>query len=211
MEALRHVGQITSDDPDTQVQDTIALMGRYVREDWASPEIQGDLGQAVAPGQDPIHGIFWFVKQRLKFQQDSQIAIPLAPQYGLPIVEVLIRPKDMSVLCAQGECSKVGDCDDFAMYTAALLKAAGIKSTFVTIAADHQYPDRFSHVYLAAYPEGRGRIPMDVSHGMYPGWEATGLGRLEEWKIFAPIWPMLLGAVLVVWLIWGRQKGRGWV
>ena len=204
--SLRHSAFVTSDDPDQQVADAIGLMSRYVREDWASPEIRADVAQAVGTSPDPVPRIFSFIKDRVRFLHDSQIADALLPRYQWPVVEVLIRPRDMSTLCASGECTRVGDCDDFAMYAAALLKAAGLKPAFVTVAADPQQPDRFSHVYVAAYRADGARVPVDVSHGHYPGWEAPNLGRIREWIIFPEIWPHLLALGIVAVLAWPRSK-----
>lgn len=203
--SLRHSAVVTSDNPDQQVRDTIALMSRYVREDWAAPEIRSDLARAAMRGGDPVPGIFSFVKGRIRFTHDAQIADWLLPRFEFPVVEVLIRPRDMSTLCASGECTRIGDCDDFAMYAAAMLKAAGVQPAFVTISADPAHPGQFSHVYVAAYRAGE-RIPIDVSHGQYPGWEAPNRGRLKEWPIFAPVWPAILALGFMLILCWLHVK-----
>jgi hypothetical protein len=70
------------------------------------------------------------------------------------------------------------------MYAAALLVAAGVSASFVTVAADEADPGRYSHVYVAAYPKGGGRVPLDASHGEYPGWEVESrYGRRREWPV----------------------------
>lgn len=201
-----HTAFVTSDDPDQQVADAIRLMSQYVREDWATPQIRADVAQAVGASPDPLPNIFSFIKGRVRFLHDQQIADALLPRYQWPVVEVLIRPRDISLMCQAGECTRFGDCDDFAMYTAAMVKAAGLKPAFVTISADPMQRDRFSHVYVVAYRTDGERVPVDVSHGQYPGWEAPNLGRLKEWPIFPSLWPYLLALGLVAVLAWPRLK-----
>jgi hypothetical protein len=69
------------------------------------------------------------------------------------------------------------------MYGAAHLMARGVPCSFVTVAADDSDPSMYSHVYLAAYPNGQ-RVPIDLSHGHYPGWETVNrFGKRKEWPI----------------------------
>lgn len=176
-----------SDDPDTQVSQVISLMTGYVRADARTPEIERDAAEAVwqVAGQGQraeAEAIFQYVKGRLSFMKDEHTAAPFAGWLQAPVVEALIRPVDMSVLCSDGGCRRIGDCDDFAMYTAALLRARGIRAAFVTVAADQRYPGRFSHVYVAAYPDGH-RLALDTSHGSFAGWEVADVTRREEWPI----------------------------
>lgn len=204
-QGLRWEAAVTSDDPDEQVEHAIALMSGYVRADSHTPELLKDAAQAVPAGVDPIQGIYDFVQRRIRFQRDEVTGAPIAGLTGLPIVEVLIRPRDMATIY-----ERVGDCDDFSMYTAALLRAHGIKSRFVTVAGDPQEPGAWSHVYVAAYPEGRGRIPMDVSHGGYPGWEyMEGAGpRKTEWPIEREAWPLLIALLVLLALFGKRTNGQ---
>jgi hypothetical protein len=75
-----------------------------------------------------------------------------------------------------------GDCDDFSMLCAAMLRALGIESAFKTIAADSADPTRYSHVYVMAIrPEGE--LALDCSHGSTPGWEAPAVGKTRLWPL----------------------------
>jgi transglutaminase-like putative cysteine protease len=184
-EQVRYAYTLTSDDPAEQVADTIALMRRYVLEDSASPLLIAESVRAVAGAAsqpDAARNIFHYVRRLIRFVTDEHTlaGIPQVPQ-SVPLIEALIRPVDMARMCASGSCRRSGDCDDFAMFTAALLRAAGIPSSFVTVAADPGDPSRFSHVYVAAYPDGE-RLPLDASHGEYPGWEVV-FGKRQEWPI----------------------------
>lgn len=187
---VRMAVQSTSDSPAAQVQDAIALMRQYAVEDAETPEIRRDLAAAIAayPGQPVIGAIWCWVHDRIRFQQDQTTAHPLNRELGnAPVIEVLIRPVDMSGIIRSGYHA-VGDCDDFSMYAAALLLAAGIDAAYCTVAADPASPEDYSHVYVVAYaPAGSGhvmRVPVDASHGRWPGWEAENkFGRRKEWPI----------------------------
>lgn len=187
-----------SDDPQIQVRQVIGMMQGYVLADAQTPEVMADAQEALAaefgPNASPnassltdrqkAEAVFNYVRSRVGYQPDADIAAPLQPLYKDAFVEVLVRPLDMATMCNRGECGRVGDCDDFAMYGAALLRSLGVQSSFVTIAADPRDPSRFSHVYLAAYTSDGERIPLDVSHGPYPGWETTNVvGEKREWPV----------------------------
>lgn len=198
------------DDPDGQVAGTIALMKRYVLEDSAHPAVVRDMREALGTDnpvelseRERAERIWAYVKGRVSFAQDSGIAnmAGLDNVPNAPVVEVLIRPRDLAVMCENGGCQRIGDCDDFSMYTAALLAAAGVKSSFVTVASDRAEPDRFSHVYVAAYPDGE-RLPLDASHGVYPGWETGDVTRMQEWPVSgaSDVVGLLLGAAVVYWM-----------
>lgn len=141
---------VVGDDPDEQVAATIALMREYVRADWQHPLVINDAARAYSAQADgdPIAAVFWFVKRRLRFTADETILEPFRFPAGMPGIEALIRPLDMAL---QPEGRQLGDCDDYVMYAAALLRGLGVESSFVTVAADPADPRRYSHVYLAAY------------------------------------------------------------
>lgn len=60
---------------------------------------------------------------------------------------------------------KAGDCDDIAMLLGAFLIALGYPARLVTISANAQHPEEFSHVYVEGeVPAGSGQwIPMDAA------------------------------------------------
>jgi len=168
---------------DAQTEAVVAMMSRYATEDATSAEIRRDVQTLMAervPGDEPVDAVFWWVKRHLAFVRDEQTAIPFQSMAGpgSVVVETLVRPRDMSVMIGG---SPQGDCDDFSMYTAALLINLGIGASFVTVAADPGSDD-YSHIYVAAYPGGR-RVAMDTSHGTAPGWETKKGKRVREWPV----------------------------
>lgn len=195
-----------SEHPDGQIADTIGLMQGYVREDCQAPAVMRDALEAMGtpdwsqlPQRERVSRVFYYVKGKVRFVGDELLAAGTGmEESGPPVVEVLIRPRDMAVLCDKTACQRMGDCDDFAMYTAALLSALGVKCAFVTVAADESQPQLFSHVYVAAYTDEGERIPLDTSHGPEPGWETERSTRIQEWPIEGAVSTTFLVAGLVL-------------
>jgi transglutaminase-like putative cysteine protease len=193
-----------SSDPDIQVAQTIQKMQRNVREDARSPAILNEAAAIRSSGSgDPLSDTFWWLKDRVRFRRDEELAAPVRPFLDGDVVEVLFRPRVLASMANPQE-----DCDGFASYGPALLRAQGIPCSFVTVAANPQAPGQFSHVYAACYPNGE-RVAFDASHGAYPGWECTESGqvtRLKEWSIDGPCWGELLllaGVLFLVAKLWG--------
>jgi hypothetical protein len=210
------------EDADGQVAAVIGIMTDYARADASSPEIARDLESIVAhphadysnlPAEEArertwIDSIWYHVHNRVtRFVSDEETAEPIQPQYGdSPIVETLIRPRDMALYCDSGNCQ--GDCDDYAMYAASLLVAMGIRCAFVTVAADETDKHWFSHVYVAAYTASGARVALDCSHGEYAGWEVARYWRIEEWPVTrqARFLPYVVAAALFAWCLWQWKR-----
>lgn len=221
MGSVRYEAHVVSDDPQEQVEQVVAQMSEYAVADSASPEILSDLSRVVPvshavrsslPGgcwtdSRTAAALFYHVQNRMRFQRDEDTVAGLQSMTETPIVEGLVRPVDMAVM-ERG----IGDCDDYAMYLASLLLAAGIPCAFVTVAADPQDPSRFSHVYVAAYTRDEGRIPLDASHGEYPGWETEYYYQRREWPLHPAAGPSPVSAVfaaaLVLWICSRARKGE---
>jgi hypothetical protein len=191
---------------DSQVESTIQLMRRYVAEDALTPEIQRDAMLAIqaSVGLSPAESVFWWVKGQIRFVEDDYTARQFQARTVEPVVEALIRPRDMAALIQSGRAQ--GDCDDFAMYTAALLMALTIPVAFVTVAGNPGSAD-YSHVYVAAYTP-KGRLAMDTSHGPAPGWEyqqsVASPVRIQEWPISTsvPSFTSMAFTLLTLWSLW---------
>lgn len=84
-----------------------------------------------------------------------------------------------------------GDCAIYTTLVCAALGTLGIHYEFVTLACDPREPDLFTHVYARAVhsdgspenPTGYCRMPLDASHGKYPGWEVP-----REHQIRKQVW-----------------------
>jgi hypothetical protein len=194
-EQLNYSVMQVPDCPDGQVTATIGLMCKYAMEDSQSPEIQREAlaiyqmcsRHGLVDKGMVVRQVWHDTQQKIKFLRDEATAQPLesflSKTYaGAPVVEILIRPRDMANLHG----TRAGDCDDYSMYAAALLTALSIPCSFVTIAGDPQDPGHFTHVYVAAYPDGHQgeRVAVDASHGKWCGWEGWKRGmRKKEWRV----------------------------
>lgn len=204
------------EDSDGQVAATINRMSQYVCEDCQSGPVLYD-AQLVANNAegDILGSAHRFVRSRLRFRNDEAITDPF--HWMLPgdgekdyFVECLIRPVDVSLQYAATGLPVEGDCDDYAMLCAAILKALGIDCCFATIAGNPEHPDVYSHVYCVAYWRGQ-RIPMDCSHGSQAGWEYappnSGL-KFCEFPIYDRTSYGLVGLAIAagLWFAWTKRR-----
>lgn len=184
-----------SDDPDTQVDQTIALMRQYAVEDSQNPSFHQDVYRAWR-SDDPLFDTWSYLnrgtgERMMSFVRDETTGAPVQSLQPIgnwrPVVETLIRPADQATLP-----NPQGDCDDFAMYGAAQLLARGVPCAYCTVAADEVDPTIYSHVYLVAYPTSGPyagqRVPLDLSHGSSLGWETQNwFGKRKEWPLSGTI------------------------
>lgn len=166
------------DDDDAATAQTVAAMFGLMRADAINPIVRRAAAAATQgnPADLPA-AVFRYVKSRVRFRDDAQAAAPLAGITDPAEAEVLIRPVDLLTMP-----TPAGDCDCHAMLTGALLLALGIEPELVTIAADPQHPETYSHVYARARTT-RGSIALDTSHGPAPGWEAPAAGKSRVWRL----------------------------
>jgi hypothetical protein len=201
------------DDPDAQVRIAIKKVIEFALADQGTPIIRQAAAQALElGGGDPIAGVWKAVKPFIRFRQDAEIAADLQTEdtRKWDIVETFVPPAAQAMLI-QLRGQGVEDCDGYTMYGACLLLALGVPVCMCTVSAERDRPRAFSHVYLVAYRNGQ-RIPLDLSHGPYPGWECPNLGRLREWPVCADtlrpsmFWPLLLATAAGVALMCGGGR-----
>ena len=131
---------------------------------------------ALPPLKRRAWAAWWYCKHLVKFVQDETLLGSMLGEHDQR--ELLISPAVMVRMS-----KPQGDCDDFTMLMCALLKALGVPFEIVTISADPDEPERWSHVYAVALVEDGERFPMDASHGKYPGWEVPRehMLRYQAW------------------------------
>jgi transglutaminase-like putative cysteine protease len=201
-----------SDDPDTQVAQVIGMMLDYSDRDAVAPEIRADALRACAMAEgDCVTGNWADVARMITFVQDEDTAEPFSAWLNGPIPETLVRPVDMRRMI-----KPQGDCDDFSMTIRARMRALGIPCDFATVAVDPDDPERYSHVYAVADcsggacgPKWNGRVPLDTSHGDYPGWECPNLfGKRTHWP-GASGWKIAAGVLVAAGIgaaIWAALR-----
>lgn len=81
---------------------------------------------------------------------------------------------------------RAGDCDDLAMLLGALALALGYPARLITLSADPDFPNEFSHVYTEAEcPPGSGEwVPLDAARpGAQFGVEPPRYFRKRAWSL----------------------------
>lgn len=204
--AVRYDVRTLPADPDSQVAVTLNLMRERVSQDSANPAFKARAQQIAGQGTErqKTERLYWHVKNGIRFQPDEQTGGGIAGFAPEEVIETIIRPVDMAAYVDQGVA--VGDCDDFSSYLAALLKANGINCAFITVAADGNVPNQFSHVYVVAWPDGE-RLALDASHGEYPGWEVpNNYGKLQEWPCGGGLLSLLGLAAIGTGIYFGLRR-----
>jgi hypothetical protein len=121
---------------------------------------------------------------------------------------LLRRPADVALLIDQNGFAE-GDCDDFSMFTAALLLALQAQGEpisnvrFVTISPRGMTENGrdFSHVFVRCSYRGND-ISLDCSHGKYAGWCYTDNTREAEWPLRSSATTVLVAfAILAIPLV----------
>jgi hypothetical protein len=119
---------------------------------------------------------WWAVKHFIHFVQDDAILRRLLNKAdGL---EALIEPAVM-LQCERPE----GDCDDFTMFLCGLFECQGLRWDIVTLACSRAQPGVWSHVYPRVHLSDSFAMPMDASHGKFPGWSVPSrdVQRVQIW------------------------------
>lgn len=170
---------------DISTHQTVELMSRLAKASSTSAIVHAALLSATdtlsipATSRALARAIFCWIKGHVVFQEDEALI-----WQGLGIADVdkeLLIPPDVLLRMP----TPMGDCDDFSLLGASMLLAAGLPCSFITVAADPEEPDKFSHIYLKVYllDENMQGLMFDSSHGSYLGWEFQGWFRKEEWRV----------------------------
>jgi hypothetical protein len=126
-----------------------------------------------------FNGIYGYVKRVVRFEDDDKVVCSYIDPGAN--AELLITPERLLTMP-----EPKGDCDDFSMLLASLVIASQeiCKVYFVTVAADHNAPDEFSHVYVAVQLPSQQTFVMDGSHGPWFGWEVQNVFKKRYWEVF---------------------------
>ena len=141
---------------------------------WA--ERAGDAyGRGATNTAAKAWGSFWLAKHAVEYAHDE----PRLSRMGEPgALDLLIAP---AVLVRMRKPKE--DCDGFTMLICSLLRVLGVECYIVTVAADPSDPSRWSHVFALAKLEDGTYMPLDGSHGAFPGWmvPAEHIFRWQAW------------------------------
>lgn len=167
------------DDDELATAQTVSLMQHFADVDAGNEIVRQAAHQAAAMAKgsgvaDLLAAVHTWIKNHVRYQTDDVTAAPITNQPDQ--AEILIRPIDLLTMP-----EPAGDCDDYSMLCSSMLRSLGIPSSFRTVAADPEIPDRYTHVYTVAHTS-LGDIPLDTSHGPQPGWEVPPAGKVRTWR-----------------------------
>lgn len=178
---------VASGDPETATAQTIGIMAGHVRNasrdglvrDTAAGAVQrfaGLSGDTQDAARMIASAAWWWCKTFVRFVHHEFIIRERLGESGH--LQGLISP-EVLVRMDRPE----GDCAIFSECLAAFLTVHGIPYEFVTVAANPSEPDVYSHVYLYAVLGDGSRLPLDASHGQYPGWQVPSahVTRRQVW------------------------------
>lgn len=169
-------------DLETATAQTVAKMCEYIDAGTRDPIVRDWATRAVncyAPGSTDIAAlvwaVFWLVKHAVEYVHDEPRLARMGESGAL---DLLIAP---AVLVRTRKPKE--DCDGFTMLICSMLRVLGVECYIVTVAADPSDPSRWSHVFALAKLEDGSYMPVDGSHGAFPGWmvPAEHVFRWQAW------------------------------
>lgn len=176
----------SSPDADEGTAQTIGIMAQHIKDGANDPLVEAASIDAVrrfrggplarrGELEKAACSDFWWAKHFITFVHHDVLGREWKlddPLQVLVTPEALIRMKRPE-----------GDCAIFAMLVCSMLRCQQIPYELVTVAANPKEPGVYSHVHCrAVLPEGR--LPLDASHGLYPGWEVPSVDvfRKQVWN-----------------------------
>lgn len=176
-----------SSDPDTAVSQVVGIMAGHVRNAATDDSVRqyarsaalqfgGLSGDTSDANRVAAVACWWWAKLYIKFVHHETLMRQILGEsdnfQGLIAPEILVRMDKPE-----------GDCAIFTELVAAFLRALGVGYEFVTVAVNPREPDIYSHVYLYAVMQDGTRVPLDASHGDYPGWQvpSSRVTRRQVW------------------------------
>lgn len=169
-----------SSDPTEATAETVLYMCELIDDSLADGIVQQatlDADRFRQFAASPWASIWWWAKHHVVFVHHQKL---LVAWLGAPDeLQLLIRP-DALLKMAQPK----GDCAVFTTLICAMLDCAGLPWEICTVAVDPRQPGIYSHVYPRVILSDGRRIPLDASHGKWPGWEvpAQHVSAKQVWN-----------------------------
>jgi hypothetical protein len=188
---------------DRGVEQTIVMMRQLVDDAVKDPQVNRlaieILRSAGAPSFDreaKARAIYEWVQRNFLYVEDP--VGPFGPKETLRPVRTLLQ-------------LRAGDCDDFVVILAALCGTIGIPTRIVTIAADAQAPQEFSHVYSEAELYPGMWVSLDAARpGAEFGLSPKVFFRKRVWSLTEPAFQDVNGqrmTPLSGYQLLGRSRG----
>ena len=174
-------------DPDSDTAKTVQIMCGQIRKAGSDPLVKEAAARAVQQfGGDRAtpdltaaavaQAAWYWCKTYIKFVHHEFLLRRYLGEsdhlQGLISPDALVRMSN-----PQGDCAIFTEC------VCAFLSVFGVPYEIVTVAVNPQEPDIFSHVFAYAVLDDGRRLPLDASHGLYPGWQvpSSDVSRRQVW------------------------------
>lgn len=148
-----------------------------------SPELRAGTLNAKSSRQERAAVLFAWIANQVEFVDDDLQLRDALDCHDAQ--ELLIEPPRLLTMPRPQ-----GDCDDFTMLGCAMCLCAGVPAEIVTIAADGNDPNRWSHVYYQAQLDDGRLLPQDIAecvkHNKPFGWEAPQYYARKDWGLMFP-------------------------
>lgn len=190
---LEYDRPMRSDDEETA--QTVSYMDELATRDANDPAISGATAEALgdagidasADDFSKACAVYWWLKRTVRYVATPGTS-PLVDQTLIPPCTILAMPEP------------IGDCPQFSMLAAAMFRCLCMNSRFVTIAAEREFPDQWSHIYNTVEVAPGVYMPFDSSNGPEPGAEYARPFKKRVWPRLSPgkcrtkeVSPMLRG------------------
>ena len=166
---------------DVETAQTVTFMDEIAAAESTAPAVIGATHEALDQAgldqtADPLaitQAVYWWLKRTIRYVPTPGTS-PLVDQTLIEPTAVLAMPEP------------IGDCPQFSMLAAAMLRVCCINSLFVTIAAEPKFPDQWSHIYNTVEVRPGRFLPFDSSNGPEPGAEFAKPFKRRVWPRVKP-------------------------
>jgi len=170
LRAYPNFRQASLENTDEATAQTVRFMCDLVKHSLSDPIIQQAWRDAwrffhAVAFEDEATCCWWYARYLIKFVHHQELLRDWL--FKFDELQLLISPEALLKM----QWPK-GDCAVFTTLIEAMLTLRGIPWETVTVAVNPQYPALYTHVYPQAIRPDGTRLPLDASHGKFPGWEA---------------------------------------
>ena len=166
---------------DVETAQTVSYMDELAAADASDPAIVSATAEALedagidmsACPMDKAHAVYWWLKRTIRYVPTPGTS-PLVDQTLITPCAVLAMPEP------------IGDCPQFSMLACAMFRVLCMESMFVTIKAEQNFPDLWSHIYNTVEVYPNQFLPFDSSNGPEPGAEYARPFARKVWPRIQP-------------------------
>ena len=166
---------------DVETAQTVSYMDELAAADASDPAIVSATAEALedagidmsACAMDKAHAVYWWLKRTIRYVPTPGTS-PLVDQTLITPCAVLAMPEP------------IGDCPQFSMLACAMFRVLCMESMFVTIKAEQNFPDLWSHIYNTVEVYPNQFLPFDSSNGPEPGAEYARPFARKVWPRIQP-------------------------